>query len=90
MTISARGKPEKARTSPFLVAPLWPCVAGGQNGQGCLFRPPFFWFISFGGAKEMNKIILGKKKSHREAELGATWKENYINVIKNRISFVLP
>jgi len=42
------GKPEKVRTSPFLVAPLWPCVAGGQKGQGCLFRTPFslvhfFW-----------------------------------------------
>ncbi|OFY64536.1 MAG: hypothetical protein A2Y71_11850 [Bacteroidetes bacterium RBG_13_42_15] len=32
------------------------CVAGGQTGRGCLFRPPFLWFISFGGAKEMNII----------------------------------
>ena len=46
------GKPEKVRTAPCLVAPLWPCVAGGQTGGGCLFRPPFLWFISFGGAKE--------------------------------------
>jgi hypothetical protein len=30
-------------------------VAGGQTGCGCHFRPPFLWFISFGGAKEMNK-----------------------------------
>jgi hypothetical protein len=56
------GKPEKVRTSPFLVAPLWPCVAGGQKGQGCLFRTPFLWFISFGGVitlwKSKNKIKL--------------------------------
>jgi len=25
-----------------------------KNKHGCLFRPPFLWFISFGGAKEMN------------------------------------
>jgi len=54
------GKPEKVRTAPCLVAPLWPRVAGGQTGCGCLFRTPFLWFISFGGAKEMN-IILKKK-----------------------------
>jgi hypothetical protein len=23
----------------------------------CHFRPPFLWFISFGGAKEMNKEL---------------------------------
>jgi hypothetical protein len=23
----------------------------------CHFRPPFLWFISFGGAKEMNKKL---------------------------------
>jgi hypothetical protein len=50
------GKPEKVRTSPFLVAPIWPRVAGGQKGQGCLFRTPFLCFISFGEAKEM-KIL---------------------------------
>jgi hypothetical protein len=50
------GKPEKVRTSPFFVAPIWPCVAGGKKGQGCLFRPPFLWFVSFGGTKEMNII----------------------------------
>jgi hypothetical protein len=48
------GKPEKVRTSPFFVAPIWPCVAGGKKGQGCLFRTLFLWFVSFGGAKEMN------------------------------------
>jgi len=36
------------------------CVAGGQTGRGCLFRTPFLWFISFGGAKEMN--IIHKKR----------------------------
>jgi len=25
-----------------------------KNRSGCLFRTPFLWFISFGGAKEMN------------------------------------
>ncbi len=25
-----------------------------KNRHGCLFRTPFLWFISFGGAKEMN------------------------------------
>ena len=24
------------------------------KGTGCRFRPPFLWFVSFGGAKEMN------------------------------------
>jgi len=38
------------------MASLRPCVAGGQIVCGCLFRPPFLWFISFGGAKEMNSI----------------------------------
>jgi hypothetical protein len=33
------------------------CVAGAQKGQGCLFRTPFLWFVSFGGAKEMNIIL---------------------------------
>jgi hypothetical protein len=28
-----------------------------KNRGGCLFRPPFLWFISFGGAKEMNNIL---------------------------------
>ena len=36
------------------------CAAGGQTGGGCLFRPPFLWFISFGGAKEMNIIQINK------------------------------
>jgi len=48
------GKTEKVRTAPCLVAPLRLRVAGGQTEGGCLFRPPFLWFISFGGAKEMN------------------------------------
>jgi hypothetical protein len=33
-----------------------------KNRNGCLFRPPFLWFISFGGAKEMNKNALGEQK----------------------------
>jgi len=28
----------------------------------CHFRPPFLWFISFGGAKEMNKKVFKTKK----------------------------
>jgi hypothetical protein len=58
------GKPEKVRTSPFLVAPFWLCVAGAQKGQGCLFRTPFLWFISFGGAKEP------RNPAERDDELG--------------------
>jgi hypothetical protein len=46
------GKPEKVRTSPFFVAPIWPIAAGGKKGQGCLFRTPLLWLLSFGGAKE--------------------------------------
>jgi hypothetical protein len=37
-------------------------VAGGQTSSSCHFRPPFLWFISFGGAKEMNKILWASKK----------------------------
>jgi len=29
-----------------------------KTGGGSLFRPLFLWFISFGGAKEMNIISL--------------------------------
>jgi hypothetical protein len=29
-------------------------VAGAAKIQTYRFRPPFLWFISFGGAKEMN------------------------------------
>jgi hypothetical protein len=29
-------------------------VAGVRPDKICHFRPPFLWFISFGGAKEMN------------------------------------
>jgi hypothetical protein len=43
-------------------AKFWPdgsantaCVAGVRMDKICHFRPPFLWFISFGGAKEMNK-----------------------------------
>jgi hypothetical protein len=43
------------RTVAFLVAPIRLRVAGAQKGYGCHFRPPFLWFISFGGAKEMNR-----------------------------------
>jgi len=46
------GKPEKVRTAACLVAPLRPCVAGGQTGCGCLFRALFLWLLSFERAKE--------------------------------------
>jgi hypothetical protein len=36
------------------------CVAGAAEGQTYRFRTPFLWFVSFGGAKEMNIHI--KKK----------------------------
>jgi len=36
-------------------------VAGVQTGCGWLFRTPFLWFVSFGGAKEMNLIQKMKK-----------------------------
>jgi hypothetical protein len=29
-------------------------VQMAKNKHGCLFRTPFLWFVSFGGAKEMN------------------------------------
>jgi hypothetical protein len=29
-------------------------VQMAKNWSSCLFRPPFLWFVSFGGAKEMN------------------------------------
>jgi hypothetical protein len=61
------GKPEMVRTTAFLVAPLRLCVAGGQKGWGWHFRPPFLWFISFGGAKEMNK-----NKNNKENKLKVT------------------
>jgi len=32
-----------------------------KNRHGCLFRPLFLWFVSFGGAKEMNNIPQKKK-----------------------------
>jgi hypothetical protein len=44
-----------ARTAAFLVAPSRHCVADVQKGCSCHFRTLFLWFISFGGAKEMNK-----------------------------------
>jgi hypothetical protein len=34
------------------------CVAGVRTDKICHFRPPFLWFISFGGAKEMNKKFI--------------------------------
>jgi 6-phosphogluconate dehydrogenase len=37
------------------VKPVLEAVAA--KGTGCLFRTPFLWFISFGGAKEMNIIL---------------------------------
>jgi hypothetical protein len=50
------------RTTAFLVAPTRHCVAGAQKGWGWHFGTLFLWFISFGGAKEMNKIHLASKK----------------------------
>jgi hypothetical protein len=44
-------------------AKFWPdgsdnkaCVAGVRMDKIFHFRPLFLWFISFGGAKEMNRI----------------------------------
>jgi len=65
------GKPEKVRTSPFLVAPIWPCVAGGQKGQGCLFRTLFLWLLFFGGAKESNKHESNKHENNKKERDGA-------------------
>jgi hypothetical protein len=42
------------------------CVAGAAEGQTYRFRPLFLWFVSFGGAKEMNKESLGKQKMNEE------------------------
>jgi len=36
------------------------CVASAAKGQTYRFRPPFLWFISFGGAKEMNINLIKK------------------------------
>jgi hypothetical protein len=33
------------------------CAASAAEGQTYRFRPLFLWFISFGGAKEMNKNV---------------------------------
>jgi hypothetical protein len=38
------------------------CVASAAEDQTYRFRPPFLWFISFGGAKEMNKNSFNKVK----------------------------
>jgi len=49
-------------------------VAGAAEGQTYRFRPPFLWFISFGGAKEMNNKNFGRTKNrgvHLHDELGA-------------------
>jgi hypothetical protein len=32
------------------------CVAGARPDKICHFRPLFLWFISFGEAKERNKL----------------------------------
>jgi len=37
-------------------------VAGARFDWSCHFRPLFLWFISFGGAKEMNKLNFKTKK----------------------------
>jgi len=36
-------------------------VAGAAEGQTYRFRPPFLWFVSFGGAKEMNNQSLDEQ-----------------------------
>ncbi len=36
------------------------CVASARMVKICHFRPPFLWFISFGGAKEMNIVSSAK------------------------------
>jgi hypothetical protein len=46
------------RSFAYFVAPLRPCVAGAERGKTYHFRPPFLWFISFGGAKEMNNLTV--------------------------------
>jgi hypothetical protein len=38
-----------------------------KNSQVCLYRTAFLWFISFGGAKEMNTLSLKNKGSPFEA-----------------------
>jgi hypothetical protein len=43
-----------ARSFACFVASTRLCVAGVETGGTYHFRPPFLWFISFGGAKEMN------------------------------------
>jgi hypothetical protein len=37
------------------------CAAGARTAKIWHFRPPFLWFISFGGAKEMNENFMSKK-----------------------------
>jgi len=52
------------RSSAYFVAPIRLCVAGEEIDRTYHFRPLFLWFISFGGAKEMNKkpIFVSKKQ----------------------------
>jgi hypothetical protein len=53
--------PKKVRTEG-----LWTFVRAGMWGPkpfGWIFGPLFLWFISFGGAKEMNKTTLGMQKN---------------------------
>jgi hypothetical protein len=52
------GKPEMERSFDLFVAPVGPCVAGAEKVKTYHFRPLFLWFISFGGAKEMNNLIV--------------------------------
>jgi len=57
----------------LLVAPIWPCVAGGQKGQGCLFRTLFLWLLFFGGAKESNKHESNKHENNKKERDGASF-----------------
>jgi len=39
------------------------CAAGAAEGQTYRFWPPFLWFVSFGGAKEMNMQSLDEQRT---------------------------
>jgi len=40
-------------------------AAGAAEGQTYRFRPPFLWFVSFGGTKEPNEVSSAKPNEHR-------------------------
>jgi hypothetical protein len=53
-TFLARGLPGKGANRALFFGAENGNAQMAKNRAGCLFRPPFLWFISFGGAKEMN------------------------------------